>query len=206
MDAEEDSGAGSEIAAFRQQLKRDNEALYLHLGEFVCLYANVETACHSTFHFQSGLSERVAKAMVGGMRLSDLIGVLSRVIELSNSLAQFFKEDFKACVTQFDHITALRNRLIHRGAQARYGEYVSTNSLTAKTRESVDILKFRLDDLKAASDDCSRIAFRIHLVNFGGDHGQPSDWERSLYAPWRYKPVQPKKTNVASTTKRRSNN
>jgi hypothetical protein len=130
--------------------------------------------------------------MIGGMRLSDLTAVLGRVIELSKSIEQFFKDDFRDCMKQLDHITALRNRLIHRGATSHYGHFMSTNALTAKTRESIEILRFQLDDLKAATADCNRMAFRIHLLGFR-DHGQSEDWEKSLYAPWQYKPLQPTK-------------
>lgn len=190
-----DHGAGSEVEAAREREVRDLDAFYRHLGEFVCEYARLEVFCHFTFHKQCGLDREVAQSIAGGMRLVDLIGALNRVIELGN-LSGVQKDDFRLCMAQLAHITAFRHRLIHRGARAYEGSFVSSNSAIAKSPEGREVLRFNVDDVKAAAADCSRITWRLHLINDPHFRDLISDsrWEE-LTGPWLYKPVQPRKSN-----------
>jgi len=195
---EEDHGAGAEMQAFRQSYEKDANELFSALGEFICIYATTETSWHMCLDRSLyPLNPAISRAMAGGMRLGDLTGVLSRVIAMGD-LPDERKREFRECLTHFDHITAFRNRLIHRGATPSYGRFVSSNSLTAKARESVEVLRFSLRDLRAAADDCYRIHVRLMYLWGDNELVLSGSGRQRMYGPWRYKPLQPIKPGAES--------
>lgn len=171
-------------------------------GHFVAFYADVEGQCHILFRRYCGVKEKVARSIAGGMRLADLLSILSAVIAESD-MADHGKQDFALCVAQLNHLTALRHRLVHRGFQpatgiiARgMGQFTSSNVLTAKARESIEALTFYVDDIKAAAKDCLRIHTRMQFMTIDDSNfRQTLDplFAQELYGSWFYKPLQPEK-------------
>ena len=179
---------------------------YQWFGHFISFYASVEGQCHVLFRRYAGVPEPVARAISGGMRLADLLPILSVVIEKSN-MATERKQDFTDCLEQLKHLTALRHRLVHRGFEQipgvisdGMGEFSSTNVLTAKARESIEILRFKLDDIQAAAKDSLRIYTRMQFITIDVPTDKfrrmlSKEFEEAVYGPWSYKPVQPSKPN-----------
>jgi len=171
-------------------------------GQFIAFYADVEGQCHILFRRHCGIKEKVSRSISGGMRLADLLPILSVVIAESD-MAAHGKEDFPLCIEQLNHLTAFRHRLVHRGfskaqglISGEMGNLTSSNVLTAKARESMEVLEFHVNHIKAAAMDSLRIHTRMQFMtidqpNFRQTLTQP--FEQELYGPWLYKPVQPKK-------------
>lgn len=171
-------------------------------GHFVAFYADVEGQCHILFRRYCGVKEKVARSIAGGMRLADLLSILSVVIAESD-MADHGKQDFPLCIAQFNHLTAVRHRLVHRGFQPAsgiiakgMGQFTSSNVLTAKAKESIEALHFYVDDIKAAAKDCLRIHTRMQLMTIDDPDFRrilEPHFAQELYGPWFYKPLQPEK-------------
>ena len=144
--------------------------------------------------------------MCGGMRFADLLPILSVIIERSK-MATERKDDFNECLDQLKHLTALRHRLVHRGFEQipgqitdGMGQFTSTNVMTAKARESIEILRFQLDDIRAAAKDCLRIYTRLQFITIDMPTQDfrrmlSKEFEEAVYGPWSYRPVQPSRPN-----------
>jgi hypothetical protein len=136
--------------------------------------------------------------------LSDLISVLSVAIQ-SSDLPDIAKKEFALCMDQFGHLTALRHRLVHRGIEQspgiinrEIGQFHSSNVLTAKAKESIEILRFQRSDIEAAAKDCLRIYSRMQFMTLETERKSirsvlEKDFAQELYGPWFYKPIQPDK-------------
>lgn len=172
--------------------------LYYHIGLFVCQYAGVERAVHTMFHFLSGLQQPVAKAMIGGMRLGDILNIIVHVIQHTGQISQEQRDIFRDCFEQLNHITTFRNTLIHRGAFANPQDIISTNAITARSPEAVEIWRFQLKDVLNAAEDSHCIAIKLLGVTFPGMiQLLPAHEQARLALPWRYKPLRPEKSPQA---------
>jgi hypothetical protein len=185
---------------------RDRQAL-LAFGHFVTAYADIESWCHVMFRRYSGIPGNVARAIAGGARFSDLLQILQVVIQDDIKLSDDDKAEFRLCLDQLNHLTALRHRLIHRGGfrqrslgenGSQASEFVSHNALTAKARQSAEVLHFGIHDIKSAAWDCARIHSRLQLMGIPGGTRAAKDllepaFRELTYGPWFYKPVQPEK-------------
>lgn len=197
-----DEGARFEIGQWIDNAGENNKQTSRWFGHFVSFYADIEGQCHVLFRRYCGVNERVARSIAGGMRFADLLSVLSVVIAESD-MSDHGKQDFHICVEQLNHLTKLRHGLVHRGFQRApgiidggMGNFTSSNVLTAKARESMESLKFHIDDIKAAAKDCLRIHTRMQLMTIGnpGFHQTlDKSFAQELYGPWLYKPLQPEK-------------
>jgi len=167
--------------------------LYRRLGEFICRYAELETACHVMFDYFSGLRREIARSIMGGARLVDLISALTKVIEVG-TLSEPQKAEFRVCVDHLNVLTQLRHKLIHRGATAKREDITSTNLLTAKSRETVEVLRLHISDLEHANSDLLRLHLRLVLL-MSPDVRQKfdADFLQRLFKPWEYKPVRPQR-------------
>lgn len=170
--------------------------LYRRLGEFICRYAELESACHAMFDSISGLSRPVARSIMGNARFSDLVSTLTKLVEVGQ-FSKSQKVDFLCCIDQLNALTQLRNKLVHRGATAKGEEITSTNLITAKSREAVEILRLHISDLENASSDLMRLHWRLLLV-ISPDILDKLDapFLQRLSEPWDYRSVQPGRSNL----------
>jgi hypothetical protein len=168
---------------------------YLALGYFICQYAGVERMVHTLFHALSGIKQNVAKAIIGGMRFTDVLQMLTRIVDLGELTAED-KSRFHDCVDQINQISTFRHALIHRGGFSGPTEIISSNAITAKSQEVVEIWRFTAADIEAAGDDSHRIALKL-WVSVAPDSRRmlPTELLELIDEPWRYKPVRPEKPN-----------
>ncbi|HJR55307.1 MAG TPA: hypothetical protein VJ798_01915 [Rhizomicrobium sp.] len=165
---------------------------YAVLGLFIQHYAIVERTIHILFRFATGMSDDAARTISGGMRVSDLMSAITKLAKARN-LGEEFSSETAVCFDQLNAISKFRDTLIHRGTSTHDdGGLVSTNIFTAKTPEAVEVLKFDLEDIASAIDDCHRLCLRLERLTFAPDH-----WARSpgvvdlLGEPWSYRHRQP---------------
>jgi hypothetical protein len=168
--------------------------LFYHLGEFALSFSALEKFFHIIFDRLSGFERKISRAVAGGMRLPDLINLLSRLYQARETDQQYLDE-FKILIQQIDDISKFRHKLIHVGVGGVDPNLISANPTAAKTLEPVEYWKFQLADIKAATSDIERIIMRLqmltslnfsiaHLVDYVGGRAD-------LYAPWRYKRIEP---------------
>ena len=166
---------------------------FMHFGHFMWQFANVERMFHWSFHTQCGLTEEVARAIVGGEQLSKITKLLNSVMKARRD--QKAIDELQNIIDQTNVIAQLRHDLIHRGAETKNdGTFDVSNATIAKSRESTEIIRLNLQHLKNATADLECIALRlIGLVNPTAINALPQSWKEILAAPWRYKRVEPDK-------------
>lgn len=172
-----------------------NEGLYSLLGEFIYYYTAIERTCHFLFDRLSGLKPPISRAMIGGERLSRVIGLLNKLVASADDIPEERKKDFAYCIEHLNHLTVFRHNLIHRGAHTEPdGEILTSNLIIAKSEQAIEMIRFHATDLKAAIVDTNYMAHRLIAVKYPNllDVVEPAFREEML-APWRYKPVQPEK-------------
>jgi len=174
-----------------EKIKRiDEEAPFFYtFGKFICAFATVETIVHIVFRSIAKLEDKKARAIIGGMRLVDVTGILLRMAELSE-MGIKKKTELRMLLDQLNAISILRHALIHRGAVVIGSEITSANYVTAKTVESIEALTFELDHIKNATEDLGKIGFRLYLLV---DLARIPDENaaKEVFSPWQYKSVRP---------------
>src|SRR5688572_25205081 len=85
------------------------------LGKFVNAFAKSEAFTHMLFPTLAKVTTRMAMALKGGMRLSDLMPIIRRVMEINNFDAGA-RSEIDALFTQLNEISIFRDRILHRGA------------------------------------------------------------------------------------------
>jgi hypothetical protein len=171
------------------------------LGKFVNAFARAEAFTHFVFPTFSKLPPTMAMAVKGGMRLSDLMPIIRRVMEI-NDFEDEARTEVDTLFTQLNEISIFRDRILHRGAEMLPdGTFESHNHATMKAIENLEIVKFTLEDIQGATSDLSRIALRIAMF-MSKDDDLDEAVMQYLYAPWRYKPVTLEKPNQPRPTRR----
>jgi hypothetical protein len=174
-----------------EKIKRIDEQapFFYEFGKFISLFSMIETFAHVVFRYVANLDDKKSRAIIGGMRLIDVTGILLRLTELSEADIKK-KTELRVLLNQLNAIATLRHALIHRGATVIGSQITSMNSLTAKTVESIEELTFELEDIKSATSDLTRIGFRLWLF-IGLKPALTDDDSKEIFSPWRYKSVQP---------------
>jgi hypothetical protein len=95
--------------------------------------------------------------------------------------------------TQLNLISEFRDRVVHRGADPQPGNiFFSSNMATMKSVELAETYTFTLKDIRNATSDLQRIVLRVvcacHRIDAKIFFGKK---KRQMFAPWRYKPLQP---------------
>jgi hypothetical protein len=176
-----------------EALDREEAPMYLAFGKFIHHFAVMESQFHVFFDKLSGLKESVSRAIVSGEPLSRITSLCNRIVQAIN-WEQERKNRFQCVVDQVNAISDFRNTLVHRGVGWYKQAVVSTNRLTAKSIESVEYLRFSVDDMNAASYDAIHIGieiFAIHDPNLLS--GYPQRWLELIREPWLYKRIAPDK-------------
>jgi hypothetical protein len=170
--------------------QRSLDEFHLEMGRFICAFSDAEHFAFFLFSFVSDIRFPKSNAIIGGMRLADVIGIINRLTEKSHHSDEI-KKEIRDLLSHLQSISAYRHVLIHLGAEIQEGNLSTTNMNSAKTMESVQQWTTDLSNLRAATHDLNTISLRIGLVrNWNQNRISPSA-RRALFAPWRYKSVQP---------------
>jgi len=176
---------------------------YAIFGEFIHSFSTVENCIHELFRHYLGTTDDVARCIDGDMRLSNLIDVTKRIIAIRAERHEI--EEIESIFSHLNHIIKLRNMLIHRGGVNIQSEVLITNLHIARSKAQFESLVLHLDDIKAATRDCSIIYMKIRRLLKPNDPAlrEPGlkEW---LDVPWRYKPRQPERPNQPPRTTARS--
>lgn len=169
----------------------DGEAPFFQaFGHFIWQFATMERVCHMTFHSQCGLSEDLAKTLIGNEQLSKVTKLLNGVVKQKGEKNEI--KEMQDLVDQINAIGTLRHNLVHRGTNIVTGnDFIVTNMQTARTPESIEILKVNIENIRSAIADLEAIVIRLFI--FMSPHLKDAIPLRSmkLFEPWRYKSLVP---------------
>jgi hypothetical protein len=180
--------------------KSDEEAHFAALGLFVSSYAMAEASVHILARYLSGLKDDAARAIFGGMRISDLAERIRRLMEI-NDIAAPIRTDINDCLTQLDKLSDARNRLVHRMTLVHAPLILRTNNfLTVKAIERTEVNLFTRNILIDMRTDCLSIFIRLrHIAE--PDLPYDDDIDRAVRRPWLYKDAPP---NIARKPPRKA--
>ena len=164
---------------------------YVHFGRFINQFARTELAAHLFFRTQTGMSDEMARAISGGNRMKDIISLTKRLLLAKKIPASEFLE-LEHLFTQVGVIALLRDVLVHRAPSLEGDEIMTTNHATAKSLESVEVLRVNLRDIQNATEDLYAIFFRLSdLARPEIEIMELEGVREHAAAPWRYKRQQP---------------
>ena len=168
---------------------------FVALGKFVHAYSRAEAALHFAFPDLAQIDLERSHIIKKESSAGALTAMLKHLIRLG-PLSEAEQNDATSCLAQLEHITAFRNTTIHRGARSEEdGFYQATNTATMRNLESLEVTRFTLEDIEAATDDLGRITLRLFNFVDKDDSAYDQQTLQYLHRPWRYRPVQPHKPN-----------
>jgi len=176
-------------ASIPSPIAKNDDAHFAALGRFVVDYATAEAVVHMLARALSGMSDEKARAVFGGMRLSDIAERVRAMLRINNAPPETFSE-VDACLSHLDVIAERRHKIVHRSvAYDGIDSLQVTNILTAKSLASVELEVFKKEDLEAMSEDCQRIFLRLTYVENPSKLALvPETFPTFLRRPWRYTP------------------
>lgn len=194
---------GNETRSIEEELGKSRAVYYAHLGRFIHYYSKCESFVHKVFRASClGISDDAARVISGGARLSDLMHMSRRLLQINDPKKIY--EEIDALFTQLSQTSKLRDTLIHRGIETMDGaaeelKLTSTNEMTAKSIVDVEVLALNLDDIKNAALDCRAIWGRLIMVleenAFSNEDQRDAYIRKFVHEPWRYKHRQPDTPN-----------
>jgi hypothetical protein len=163
----------------------DEDAHYSALGRFISAYALAEAAVHVIVRHFSRLSEKRARIIFAGMRLSELA---ERARALTLSQPQVYAT-VDSCLAQLKLIGAERHLLVHRQVDYEFQKGLSiTNRLTAKHLREAETDMLDIKQLEAMKLDCLAIFLQLSVVTGQIDLAPVREMSLiSAYAAWRQK-------------------
>ena len=163
-------------------------------GRFLTAYAKVEGMVRAFLHHISNIKPLILQALTGGTRLSDIIPPIKKISEL-NSLNENGKKELDTVFNHLNLITVLRDKLVHRGAEVKDGQLLSTNFLSLKAIENYEEIRFDVKDLNNATSDLGAILLRLYALMNPNDPTVSELTELGVFGPWKYKSLKPKNPN-----------
>jgi hypothetical protein len=171
-------------------LSQRETTYFAALGRMIAAYAGAEASVHMLARHLSGLPEVKARAVFGGMRLSDLVERIRNMMRI-DKIPDGTIQDVDASIVQLETIASQRGKLVHRMIIDRAGEegMSVTNLLTAKSLAAAERNTFSVSDLEHMTIDCGAIYIRLTTIIARGipEHEDP-EINRVVHASWRYKP------------------
>jgi hypothetical protein len=165
------------------------------VGRFISSFASAEAAAHALARKLSGLTDKKARVIFGGMRLGDITDRM-RGMMLADVVAEKIYTDINSCLTQLNFIADQRHKLVHRSAMYFANKLIVSNLMTAKSVENAELNVFSTTDLSAMDSDCFIIYLRLHR-HADDDLVQVNEVaiQHLLTLPWQYKHEKPKSQN-----------
>jgi hypothetical protein len=163
---------------------------YSQLGEFIVGYALAEGAIHQVARKLAGVNDAKGRVLFAGMRLGD-VQSRARGLLQHTRYGNKTRKTIEDCLSQFDRIGLMRDKIIHRFTHLESGELKITNFFTAKNVLAVEQDAVSQDDLYGMEVDCWTIATRLLRICNPDMRKMPSHATKFWRGPWRYKPAQP---------------
>jgi hypothetical protein len=171
--------------------------LFEILGRFTHAYAITEGFIHVAFRKISKIPDDVARAITGGQRVKDIIPALKLVAKIHKYPSADISE-IEAIFSQFNIISRLRDKIVHRGAQPFGDEFRVSNLFTIKKAEDFELLRFNGEHVKNAIADLGRIMMRVTIVSSPERLTFDAAQRKAIYGAWLYKPPEPRTPNRKS--------
>jgi hypothetical protein len=170
-------------------------AYRLALGEFVDMFATVETFVHNVLRNYTKSSFRMSNAVFSGVRTDAATKLLRRIREIEQ-IGDEAWADLEPVLTQLSVINDRRNQILHHGAEGiAEGTGHVTNALLAHMDDRITSFPISAKILNDMTSDLRKI-----MLHFYNRHMGKLQWPASnsieaandiLRAPWRYTPESP---------------
>jgi hypothetical protein len=174
--------------AFLEKLWPESESepgYFAELGRMITAYASAEAVVHVLARHLSGMPDAKARAIFGGIRLSDLIKLIRQMMLIDKTPGDICQE-VDACLVQLDAIAKQRHKLVHSMVDYAGSHLSVSNPLTAKSVTAIQSDVFSHGDLRNMYIDCQVISLRLHWV-IAPQTDRDTEVVAAVRRPWRYK-------------------
>jgi hypothetical protein len=176
---------------------------YEALGEFIDMFARVESAMTSTLWAYAKTEPKYAKVLFSGVKIELGMTHIKQLAEVANA-AEELKTDLVDVFQQLGIINGVRNDVLHYGANSiAEGTGIVSNAQKAKGEPRV--FPISPAALYEMTEDLKKIAIHLRYRHLGqpaplGDFGKKT-LDKVLLRPWQYKyPGPPKgQTNTEAS-------
>ncbi len=161
---------------------------YQALGEFITRYSTLESFFQDVFGIYSGLEPDMSRAVMGGMRMKDVISRTKRVIQIRGLDARIFK-DIEQIETLLDPLSTFRDRVVHRvWLQSDKGPVVM-NLAGAKSVDGITQEPVSTEDLRQKTREVIEACLRVipHAMTDQQWWALHENYRNMMQAPWRDK-------------------
>jgi hypothetical protein len=174
----------------------DKVTYFSALGQLFVGCANVENAVHMLARKVSGLEEKKARIIFGGLRYGDLRKRISKMMEIDD-FDKELRSRVENCLNQYALIDNHRDKMAHRMVSYHKGKIHVSDILTVKSVDTAENVSYDLKDFENMISDCALIYFRLETVRrpsayIKGPTYRLKQIKDGLHASWRYKPSQSK--------------
>jgi hypothetical protein len=159
------------------------------LGKFVHLFSGVEALLQALVFKLAGVSDEIGKAMFPGLRVDVAKDVINRLLDAKGDVAA--KERLREPFAQLGQINAVRNNLIHWGAQDTGNGLQVSNERIAHTKEKLRRYTVSAEMLADMREDLATIEWSILRETIPAEYIRGFDAKAvASFAqrPWRYTP------------------
>lgn len=162
---------------------------YLFAGYFVTQYARVEHTLRGGLRHLAGITEQQFKTLVGNPRSGDLVKKVKDLAAASEKLSEEAKSATKDAFDQLEHISKLRDRIVH------YGSVPLSDGRTAVLTKGDAPTSLNHDETTSGNLwNAARDLDLINLVFSVRIHAMAEDlptlpWNAVRQEPWLYKPL-----------------
>jgi hypothetical protein len=161
------------------------------VGQFVSTFSSLEVTMQLALWSFSGLSNRMARALLSGSTRVDAAMNLINKIAATQKWKKSKRAELNAIFSQLGHINKLRNDLLHYGATSAKNkdEWIISNRAVEDTKKRIRTTKITTEALSRLSRDVLNIQLRLSLLTWG-HLMQPKTRQifgRVRQEPWQYK-------------------
>ena len=170
---------------------KPDPAYWQALGQFIEVYASVESMMFYLLTLYSKVPADIAKALFSGTRLDASIKLIRRIMAV-NDPGEVRREELNVIFAQLTVINDARNDVIHYGSNETidYGR-ISSNYTRAHLPENVTVRPMSAVVLEAMRHDLERIHSHLFVQCVLPDNkGAKPSLTTLLAASWQYKPPQ----------------
>lgn len=168
-----------------------DDAYFRALGGFVHFFSSAETSLTHLLGHLSDVSEDEAKALFSGVRTSQGISIINRLLETQGQLSE--RDRLAPIFNQLAAINTMRNQILHNGtALSANGEKIVFEKSFTRSKDKVHRVSEQM--LIDAAFDCNKISCTFILTIFGERLKVLDSYDHILAVsqqPWRYKSSQP---------------
>lgn len=171
-----------------------DDKYFAELGRFVAAYAQLEMYVRIIAQNLIGLDIEVSRALIGGMRLVDLMQSVKR-IAIAKKTDQQFYDALDKHFSDVSDLSAFRDKLVHRQLNLVGGKMVLSNIGSAKSQHHIEVDFMETAGIRAKSEEAMRLMLACVPLSTQKDQWKVlSEEQRQAFPhPWFEKPVGPAK-------------